>query len=1234
MEEKGISCERSTVYIRLNAYAAMSNINGMERLLTQMEGDPQFTMDWNAYVIVANGYLKAGLFEKSLEMLKKLEQHILACGVYLKETGDMEVAEEYTRRVRICSSQLERVDTKIILENKGSVYPIRVVEDCSCGNGAYINYCNPNDKPSWKDSVGNSNGEEQSVAFGHGKMGEDEDVAGIEAEVEAQDDVETNERINAGKEAVQDSREACVKRYIVEWETRNERSKVGSDRLIRSLEETELRKPNINLEVVLEAAQICNGRPGLNTIKASPIVLCDNPTFVNETTEMVPGPRGSLAHMVRDGKQPIGVLRINQLEIQLEKEYNLASNGNITSRVQSDVSENVDQRRKEKGFMSLILPMVRTYRELSSELRIEQKLIIIQIDERSRGSVVEIIERNRAQSFSLKIDLVGVSWAVQAMQQLGSSFRGGSFFSKYRSSSAVFWLQKYTNDKGAFVKMSKWEGGIKKGNIIIPAGYHGRGWVQFATMLRKVIGSDAGAKFKGMEGRTDFMEEKLSKNTKESFMDRKTGANRGRRCVELFTANELNSLKGDLERAVVCTRYDFSSSWIQIEKNLSKYLKMNIALRPFQLNRAPFWASNIEATNFLGEMGLRFFDKGVAVNLEKWSDEMHVKPEVIVSYGGWIAVCDLPFSLWNDQVFQIMGDKCGGLVEVDRRTIALDNLFEARLKVRGFDSGFMPAFMEVKVEGRSAMVRLKALSKTARRQVKEWPKVFRPVSTADPIVADMEADGSGRTRGSWVRGSLKGKGGEGSGGRVGDVVEEGGRSTVGGIKMILNGPQKGHVGPTKILGLSDSRHMGQEGCYQQPTSVCSRDGPFSKSFKVGPIRSDHLNSIQVGSMGYRRGAHILEEEFRAEIQPLGADVRPDLIEDEGRILGVGEVQRQLLSGSKGGVEGEGDDYLQRDSRDRLTQEEIQLGLAHRVDVTVEGEQRLVAEGDEWVDERVEADIEAELLSQKVDEGCFEPNEVLQALNTYGSGSEESSENESGSGCEEENQGESDLAFINLFSEKDNVEEDETEKGIIKEDEIQEISETLNHVSDSVYHGSTKLSPQRGHVVIPDSSSLGDGMGVSQCLALKCSVSGRVDRGVNPDTSGAKRDVPANNPVSYNANTSAGQVNDVQEGVSVIHSHRSGCIFSSMRDCEAETERWLMELSKYASCPIEENEVPHFKHLLQVMGLSLVSSNGKGDGSGVDNSATNKESEEISVSLLISIQIWWSYVRQLREEEQQ
>ncbi|KAI8026767.1 LRR receptor-like serine/threonine-protein kinase GHR1 [Camellia lanceoleosa] len=246
--------------------------------------------------------------------------------------------------------------------------------------------------------------------------------------------------------------------------------------------------------------------------------------------------------------------------------------------------------------------------------------------------------------------------------------------------------------------------------------------------------------------------------------------------------------------------------------------------------------------------------------------------------------------------------------------------------------------------------------------------------------------------------------------------------------------------------------------------------------------------------------------------------------------------------------------------------------------------RLATEVAEWVDDRIEDENDAELLSRKVDEGCFEPTEVLQALNTYGSGSDESSEYDSGSVREGDDQEESDLDLINLFSMKGTVEGGESEG----------VSESMDHVNDSVNHDSTEMSSQRGHMVVPDSFSLGDGVGDPQCLGLKCAVGGVNDKGATANISGTMKDVTTFNPVPYNANVSVGPVNDAQEGTSVRHLHSTGCVFSSLRDSEAETERWLMELSKFASCPIEESEVPHFKHLLQVMGLSLVSLNGEGD----------------------------------------
>ncbi|MED6154969.1 hypothetical protein PIB30_001111 [Stylosanthes scabra] len=73
MMEKDI-CNGATYTIRLNAYVAAADIEGMEKLLMKMEIDPLATVDWYIYATAANGYLKVGKVEKALSALKKSEQ--------------------------------------------------------------------------------------------------------------------------------------------------------------------------------------------------------------------------------------------------------------------------------------------------------------------------------------------------------------------------------------------------------------------------------------------------------------------------------------------------------------------------------------------------------------------------------------------------------------------------------------------------------------------------------------------------------------------------------------------------------------------------------------------------------------------------------------------------------------------------------------------------------------------------------------------------------------------------------------------------------------------------------------------------------------------------------------------------------------------------------------------------------------------------------------------------------
>lgn len=73
MEEKGVLYDGFTYSIRLSAYAAASDIEGVNKIVEQMESDSNIVLDWSCYVIAANGYLKVGLVDKLVSMLRKSE---------------------------------------------------------------------------------------------------------------------------------------------------------------------------------------------------------------------------------------------------------------------------------------------------------------------------------------------------------------------------------------------------------------------------------------------------------------------------------------------------------------------------------------------------------------------------------------------------------------------------------------------------------------------------------------------------------------------------------------------------------------------------------------------------------------------------------------------------------------------------------------------------------------------------------------------------------------------------------------------------------------------------------------------------------------------------------------------------------------------------------------------------------------------------------------------------------
>ncbi|XP_065879723.1 pentatricopeptide repeat-containing protein At4g21705, mitochondrial isoform X2 [Euphorbia lathyris] len=76
MKENNVSPDNVTYRICINSYGARSNLEGIERVLNEMEHHLGNQMDWNTYAIVANFYIKAGLSDKANDALKKSEEKL------------------------------------------------------------------------------------------------------------------------------------------------------------------------------------------------------------------------------------------------------------------------------------------------------------------------------------------------------------------------------------------------------------------------------------------------------------------------------------------------------------------------------------------------------------------------------------------------------------------------------------------------------------------------------------------------------------------------------------------------------------------------------------------------------------------------------------------------------------------------------------------------------------------------------------------------------------------------------------------------------------------------------------------------------------------------------------------------------------------------------------------------------------------------------------------------------
>ena len=375
----------------------------------------------------------------------------------------------------------------------------------------------------------------------------------------------------------------------------------------------------------------------------------------------------------------------------------------------------------------------------------------------SRVCIEEILRNGRR--FSVNIDLGGVDWLIRAVLDANIQRKEKIYASKYQASYALFLVQRYQNKNGSFLSLMQFQKWVISRIVVIPAGRSGEGWTGFAKALRTVFFkhnpkqekkermncgkktavyqkrvtkelSYAEAVINGRNNHLARLSEDYRINRRENDHQKQhshavltqfqsTMGFNDTSGVKMKMKGNQNPLRNSVERAkqndwqkaVICTRESIWIDWGKVKKAMNKLFEKTLKVEPFQPDKAILWCKDEAEARYVASKGNVFVDNSFSVNLQCGEQLNLGWSRKLACTGGWIEIYDLPLKWWRKDVFKAIGTECGGLMEVCERTLTMEQMFCAKIKIGGKETGFIPAEIDLSIEDEATTIKLKVLSK-------------------------------------------------------------------------------------------------------------------------------------------------------------------------------------------------------------------------------------------------------------------------------------------------------------------------------------------------------------------------------------------------------------------------------------------------------------------------------------------------------------------------------------------
>lgn len=137
---------------------------------------------------------------------------------------------------------------------------------------------------------------------------------------------------------------------------------------------------------------------------------------------------------------------------------------------------------------------MRVYKHLDSDFRIDNKIFLIQVDEKSVGDTIIFTERSKFRSYSIHLDLGAIAWLRDRVKDACLEELKLENLVSHRNSVRRVSMEKRRNNCGEFLQISVLENsGVRF--VVVPGGKRREGWESLRVTLidllrRRMLGEE------------------------------------------------------------------------------------------------------------------------------------------------------------------------------------------------------------------------------------------------------------------------------------------------------------------------------------------------------------------------------------------------------------------------------------------------------------------------------------------------------------------------------------------------------------------------------------------------------------------------------------------------------------------------------------------------------------------------------------------------------------------------